>query len=441
MSPPPWDAKIPAVVEREGEVRLAETGQERAFGIGRAAYWGLFVLTFINLFNYLDRFVLSALVESIKADLGLSDSQIGWLHPGFVIVYMVTAPLFGWLGDRGSRKGLVAAGVAIWSVSTALGGFAGRFATLFGARASVGIGEAAYGTIAPAMLADYFPKRLRGRIFAVFFLAIPVGSALGYMLGGYVASVWGWREAFFIAGVPGILLAVLMLTVKEPLRGLHDEPNDKATEIRGAQAYSALSRNRPFVITVAGYAAYTFALGGLAFWMPAFLERVRGVEKSEATVQFGAIIVVTGIIGTFAGGFLADWLLKKLPESYLWVSGIATVLAAPFALVALTSTDPTLYLGSLVLAEILIFMSTGPVNSAIVDVVPPSMRATAVAVSIFGIHIFGDVPSPPLIGALSDDFGLGTALLLIPLATLVSGVIWCSGALDARRVRRANAGS
>ena len=148
-----------------------EDSQQGHLKIGRAAYWGLFVLTFINLFNYLDRFVLSALVESIKADLGLSDAQIGWLHPGFVIVYMVAAPLFGWLGDRGSRKGLVAAGVGVWSVATMMGGFAGRFATLFAARASVGIGEAAYGTIAPAMLADYFPRRLRGRIFSVFFLA------------------------------------------------------------------------------------------------------------------------------------------------------------------------------------------------------------------------------------------------------------------------------
>lgn len=410
----------------------------------RAAIYGLLVLTFINLFNYLDRYVLSALVESLKnSELALSDAQLGALQTGFIIVYMLASPLFGLLGDRGPRKLLVAAGVALWSIATALGGLAGSFLTLFLARSSVGIGEAAYGTIAPAMLADYFSKRVRGRVFSVFFMAIPVGSALGYIIGGLVDAAWGWRMAFFVAGVPGLLLALLTLTVKDPPRGAGEEsePDEEPMEPgpTGVRAYLALLRNVPYMITVLGYAAYTFALGALAFWTPAFLERVRGVPKAEATVQFGAIVVVTGFIGTFVGGFLADALLKKIPQSYLLVSGIATLLAAPATAVALLHPDPAWYLTFIVICELLLFMSTGPINSAVVDVVPVNMRATAVALSILAIHVLGDVPSPPLIGAISDaSSDLELAMTVIPVAILISGAIWVFGAWHgARRARRA----
>ena len=207
----------------------------------------------------------------------------------------------------------------------------------------------------------------------------------------------------------------------------------------GFRAYLALLRNVPFMITVLGYAAYTFGLGALAFWTPAFLERVRHVPKAEATVQFGAIIVVTGFLGTFIGGWLADALLKKTKQSYLLVSGIATLLAAPAILVALLHPDPKVYITFIVIAEVLLFMSTGPINSAVVNVVPINMRATAVALSILAIHVLGDVPSPPLIGAISDAHGhLELAMTVIPAAVLVAGVIWVYGAWDgARRARHA----
>ncbi|HEY7574404.1 MAG TPA: MFS transporter, partial [Thermoanaerobaculia bacterium] len=186
----------------------------------RGARWGLAVLTFINLFNYLDRFVVSSLVESLRhSELALNDRQLGWLASAFVIVYMLTSPLFGWLGDRGRRPMLLAIGVAVWSAATALGGFARSFAALFASRAAVGIGEGAYGTIAPSMLADLFALERRGRAFATFFAAIPIGSAAGYILGGLVEARLGWRAAFFIAGVPGLLLALLCLTLKDPVRG------------------------------------------------------------------------------------------------------------------------------------------------------------------------------------------------------------------------------
>jgi MFS family permease len=420
-------------------------GEDPEAFVRRTARFALAVLTLINLFNYLDRYVVASLVESLKkSELALSDTQAGSLMTGFVIVYMLTSPIFGTLGDRRGRPGLLALGVGIWSVATALGGLARSFLGLFAARATVGVGEAAYGTIAPAMLADYFPKEKRGRVFAIFFAAIPIGSAAGYALGGLMDLKFGWRAAFTIAGVPGLLLALLCLKLKDPPRGAHDEDSGRRTKDVGeapgsgtptptsfvprptswTASYARLLRNAPYRRTVAGYAAYTFALGGLAFWAPAFLERVRGMSKADATVQFGAIVVATGFVGTFAGGWAGDHFLRRTRKSYLLVSGWATLAAAPAALVAFASPNRAVYMSAIVVTELLLFASTGPINSAIVNVVAPEERATAVALSILGIHLLGDVPSPPLIGALSDATSLGTAFLALPAVIALAGAIW-----------------
>jgi MFS transporter, Spinster family, sphingosine-1-phosphate transporter len=396
--------------------------------LGRTA---LAVLTLINLFNYLDRWIVAALAESMKhSELRLSDTELGSLMTGFLIVYMIAAPLFGALGDTRSRTRLLGAGVAMWSVATALAGLAWSYASLFAARAAVGVGEAAYGTISPALLADYFPRARRGRVFAIFFAAIPIGSALGYVVGGLVDHYFGWRRAFFVAGVPGLVLAALALRLYDPPRGAED-PEDVAAPARheslsGAAraAYGALLRNRPYVLTVLGYAAYTFAIGALAFWTPAFLERTRGLAKAQATVQFGAVVVVTGFVGTYAGGWVGDYFLRTSRQAYLWVSGFATLAAAPLTLAALADPRPAVYWTAIVAAELCLFASTGPINSAIVNAVSPQMRATAVALSIFAIHVLGDVPSPSLVGAISDARSLGEAVLIIPLAVLLGGVIW-----------------
>jgi len=234
------------------------------------------------------------------SELHLSDTQLGSLMTGFLMVYMLAAPLFGRLGDTRSRNRLLAVGVAIWSVATGLAGLARNYAGLFAARAAVGIGEAAYGTISPALLADYFPRQERGRVFAVFFAAIPIGSALGYIVGGLVDRYFGWRQAFFVAGVPGLVLAAFAWRLYDPPRGSQDSAEEVPRSTRGA--YHTLIRNRPYLLTILGYAAYTFAIGALAFWTPTFLERVRGIPKAHATVQFGAVVVVTGFVGTYLGG-------------------------------------------------------------------------------------------------------------------------------------------
>jgi MFS transporter, Spinster family, sphingosine-1-phosphate transporter len=188
--------------------------------------------------------------------------------------------------------------------------------------------------------------------------------------------------------------------------------------------YLHLLRQTPYMLVVLGYAAYTFALGGLAVWMPNFLERVHGVPAIEATTSFGAIVVVTGFLGTFAGGWLGDYWIKTSRQAYLWMSGWVTLLAAPFAFVALTARAPSVYYPAIVVAELLLFMSTGPINSAIVNLVSPSRRASALALSMFTIHLLGDVPSPTLIGWISDMSSLGKAVMIVPVAVVISGIIW-----------------
>jgi MFS family permease len=410
---------------------LPGTGADRLLAgpAGRA----LAVLTAVNLVNYLDRYVVSALFESLRADLWLTDARLGLLGTGFIVVYMLASPLFGVLGDRRRRPPLLAVGVALWSAATFLSGFARGYWTLLAARAAVGIGEAAYGTISPGLLADHYGPARRGRAYAFFFAAIPVGAALGYAVGGLVDRTLGWRAAFFVAGVPGLALAVACLRLPDPPRGAAE----RAWTISGAggiaATYRGLLASRPYVLSVLGYAAYTFAVGGISWWMPAFLERTRGVPRTAATVQFGAIVVMTGFVGTFAGGHVADALRRRLKEADLWVCGISALAAAPAALAAFTVWRPGLYLLALVVAQLLLFASTGPVNAAILAEVPPAERASAMAVSILAIHLLGDVPSPWLIGFVSDHSSLRRAVLIVPVAILVAGAVWTYAAWRGER--------
>jgi MFS transporter, Spinster family, sphingosine-1-phosphate transporter len=403
----------------------------------RVATTTLVLLTIVNLLNYIDRYVVPAVFESLKrSDLHPTDTQLGWLASGFLLVYTLAAPVFGRLGDTGRRPRALAAGVALWSAATALGGVAWSYLSLLTARAMVGVGEAAYGTIGPSLLADHFPPRSRGRALAVFFTAIPVGAALGYMIGGFVDHHWGWRRAFLVAGIPGLLLAVLVSRLHEPPRGASDAGAGDASPTpppwAARPALEALWANRVYRLTVLGYAAYTFALGGIAIWMAPFLERVRGLPGDVATVRFGGIVVLTGLVGTFAGGWLGDALLARTRQAYLWLSGIATLLAAPLFYLALASTVPSVYWSAMVGAELLMFCSTGPINTVIVNVVPAGFRASAMALSVFAIHALGDVPSPALVGAISDHTSLGLAVLILPAAALVSGTLWTYAAATTR---------
>lgn len=398
--------------------------------VARTAWAALVVLTLVNLVNYMDRYVVPGVGESLQhSELHLTDSQFGALTSAFFLVYMCAAPVIGAYGHRRWRLRVVAAGVAAWSVATALAGLAHSYPELLAARASVGIGEAAYSAIAPALLADSFPARLRGRVFSVFFAATPVGSALGYVFGGLIDQHYGWRAAFLLAGIPGPLLATLVLGLTDPQRSAGGGSDNSGQRADGAADASSVRIylmlfNRPYIRTVLGYAAYTFALGGIVVWMPSFLVRVHHISLAVADSQLGAAVVVTGFIGTFLGGWIGDALTKRTGEAYLWLSGVSMLLATPLAYVALTATSPGVYWASLIAAEILLFVSTGPINSALVGQVPKVARAAAMAGSILTIHLLGDVPSPFILGRISERTSLAEAVLIIPVAIAVSGMIW-----------------
>lgn len=390
----------------------------------RDARVALAILTTINFLNYIDRYVLASVFEPIKRELHFTDTELGWTLSAFMITYSITSPIFGRLGDLFTRKRLIAAGVALWSFATAGAGLARNFWQMFMPRSTVGIGEASYATIAPAIITDFYEKERRGRALAVFYSAIPAGSALGFVLGGQLAERFGWRTAFFVVGLPGLLFALLALAIREPKRGASDR-SELACEPAPSLlvTYRMLWTNRTYVVVTLGFIAYTFALGGLVGWVPAFLERYDAMSTAQADRIFGALTVIAGFVGTFVGGFLGDYLLRYTRHAYLWISGLCMLAGAPVVVLALASRRPAIFLPAIFLAEFFLFLNTGPLNAVVLGCVPAQIRATAMAVNIFFIHALGDAISPPIIGMLSDRFGLFRATMITPAMMLISGVI------------------
>ncbi len=391
------------------------------------AAFALFVLTAMNLLNYVDRWVPSAVKGLIKDELDLSDKQTSMPLTAFIFVYMIASPIFGSLAERYNRRVLVAAGVAAWSLATAAAAMATGFTSLLIARAAVGIGEAAYATLAPAILADFYPPEKRNRAFTIFYIAIPVGSAIGFSLGGVLGAAYGWRTAFLAVGLPGILAAGLALLMKDPPRGAFD--GAPAEPVSWPVALKSLARNRVYVFTVGGYTAVTFATGGIADWFPHFLERVRHMDLVAATSAIGAAAVVGGLVGTAWGGAAADLLARYTRQPYLALSGLAMIPATALAIVAIfVFRQPTFIIGALVATQLFLWAYNAPVNALIVNSVPPGMRARAVGLSILSIHLLGDAVSPLLIGVVSDVSGsLETAMVMVPIAAGVGAIIWLVG--------------
>lgn len=382
---------------------------------GTAPAAALTLLLTVNLLNYIDRQVLYAIFPLLKAELRLSDTALGFLGSSFMLCYMISAPPLGWIGDRWRRTRLCSVGIAVWSAATALAGVAGTYQGLLAARTAVGIGEASFGTASPGLLADYYPKERRGRVLALFFLAIPVGSALGYLLGGVIGQTWGWHAAFLFVGAPGLALAIPVWRLRDPPRTAEGVDSSSPPH-----RYAELLGNRSFISGTLSMAAMTFALGGLAQWLPSFLNRIHGLSVAKGNTVFGAITVVTGIAGTLAGGWLGDRLQQRSGKGYLLVSGWGFLLGVPFAVVALLAPALPLCLAAIAVAEFFLFLNTGPLNTVIVNVSPPAIRSMTFAVNIFFIHALGDAISPTVIGWLSDRWGLQHALLVAPLAILLA---------------------
>lgn len=387
----------------------------------------LALLFAINLLNYVDRYVIASLFPILKNEFDLSDEQLGWLAPAFLLVYTLAAPIVGLVSDRMPRKGIMASGLALWSLATAGAAFAGSYATLFLTRAFVGIGEATCGTLGPTWIADLVPRDRRARALTTFYVAIPIGSALGYMLGGLVGARWGWRAAFFMAGLPGLLLVVAVLRLREPVRGA-TEPAGAAAKPPTASDYWALTRTPSYLYNMAGTALLSFAVGGLSYWVPTFMVRVHGVAVDASGLSIGLITVAGGLIGVLLGGWLGDFVQARTPRGHFLVSAVGMLLGTPFAIVAFLGGTLGVVYTAVFVAEVLLFLNTGPLNAVLVNVTRPEVRATAVSLHIFVIHALGDVISPPLIGRLSDMAGLRAAVMLTPVAMALSGLVLLAGA-------------
>jgi MFS transporter, Spinster family, sphingosine-1-phosphate transporter len=378
----------------------------------------LTLLTALNLLNYIDRSVLFAVQPLVQGEFHLTNAEVGYLTSAFLAFYMIAAPFTGPLADRYSRKLIIVLGAFFWSGLTLLTAITHTYWELLVRHTLVGIGEATFVTIAPTFVADLFPERERGRIFGIFYLAIPVGTAAGYILGGKLGVTHGWRFPFYIAAAPGFLLAIALAFVPQPERGRYDT----VQETRERGTLTGLFRNPAFWTATLGMAAMTYALGGIQVWMPTFLSRARGYTLESANYVFGLIVVVDGILASLAGGWLGDYLLPKMRSSYYFISAASMALGVPFMIVALFSPGPIM-LPAIAIAAFLLLLNTSPLNAAIVNSVGPHIRATAIAVGIFTYHFLGDVPSPTMMGWVADRYSLQLSFVLPVVAMVISAAI------------------
>jgi MFS family permease len=349
-----------------------------------------------------------------------ADAKGGWLATAFLLSYMLAAPVFGWLADRMSRWVLVGLGVIVWSIASGESGRAELFMVLLITRMFVGIGEAAYGPAAPTLISDYYPVEKRGQVLAWFYMAIPVGSALGFIFGGLMDKYVNWRWAFYAVVPPGILLGLICFWMPRPPAQAKQKTPARWDD------YLVLLRTPTYVLNCIGMAALTFAIGGISHWMPKYVYTFRGAgELATANSIFGLITVVTGIFGTLAGGIVGDRLRGRVRGAYLMVSGVGLLLAFPFFLAMLFVPFPYAWI-LIFLAEFFLFFNTGPSNTALANVASPKVRATAFAMNIFFIHALGDAISPPIIGTLTDRFGgnMNVGFGVVGAMMLVGGVVW-----------------
>jgi MFS transporter, Spinster family, sphingosine-1-phosphate transporter len=390
----------------------------------------LILLTALNLLNYADRNVLFAVQPLVQAEFHLTKVQIGYLTSAFLLCYMCAAPFVGPLADRYSRKLIIGLGAIFWSGLTLLTAVTHNYTELLVRHTLVGIGEATFVTIAPTFVADLFSEDRRGRILGVFYLAIPVGSAAGYLLGGNLAPHFGWRFPFYIAAAPGFVLAILVLFLKEPPRGQFDSL--QTTPERDTVV--GLIRNPAFLTATLGMAFMTFSLGGIQVWMPQFLYSERHYSLESANFMFGIIIVVDGIVASLVGGWLGDYLLPRMKSSYYLISAASMALGIPAMTLALF-TRGKIMVPAIAVAAFFLLLNTSPLNAAVINSVGAHIRATAIAVNIFIIHVLGDVPSPTMMGWVADRRSLQLAFVLPVIAMGISSVILFYGMKFAPQVR------
>ncbi|MDD3468402.1 MAG: MFS transporter [Thermoguttaceae bacterium] len=438
------------------------------------AGWVLFLLLMINVFNYIDRQLLAAVEPSIRRSLleketAVSDpgigsvpesgvvqpiedvgseaapaktsggslfssqyGKMGLLSTAFLVTYMLSSPIFGWLAERSRRWLWIAVGVTLWSFASGVSGLAMTFGMLLLTRCFVGIGEGAYGPIAPAMLSDCFPVKSRGLVLSCFYLAMPVGGALGYAIGDFFAK-WNpaaesWRWGFYAVVIPGLLLGLWSFLMRDPIRGCSDGAESPTRTLRLCD-YLILAKTPSYLLNTAGMTAMTFAIGALSFWMPAYLQDIRGVSSVwgiPPVTFFGIVTAVAGLFATLLGGIAGDFFRRWCSGSYFLVSAIGMFCCAGCIVAIVYVPFPTAWIW-VFLAVFSLFFNTGPTNTIIANVTHPAMRATGFAITILVIHTLGDVISPPIVGLIADRVSFDAGFLFMAFFTFLGGLFWLAG--------------
>ncbi|MDX6501101.1 MAG: transporter, Spinster family, sphingosine-phosphate transporter [Blastocatellia bacterium] len=415
--------------------------------VARYSYYALSVLTLMNFLNYIDRQALPAVAPAMQRELGLTDTELGAMEAALLLSFTILAPLFGRLGDRYSRTKLMAGAAVVWSLATGVTAWIDRspilppplqlHLPLFGVlvlssvalglccvRAVVGIGESSYSTITPTLIADYFPMERRATGLGIFQAAIPMGFALGYVLGAVLAHYFGWRLAFMLVGLPGLIVSIFVWKLREPKRGQHDPPSKSTHSDDGVrqswwQTTKQIFMTRDWLLSTAGYTAVTFVLGAFATWATLMLARDKHMSETGAALVLGVVILIAGAAGTFGGGWIADRVVAKRRNGYFLVCAASSLLAVIPAVIALVAHRPMFFLPAIFFAVVLLFVNNAPFHAILVNSVPPAIRASAMALNIVVIHACGDVISRFGVGKLSDSLAGGNANLIAGMARLL----------------------
>mmetsp|Transcript_1814 Transcript_1814/g.4550 ORF Transcript_1814/g.4550 Transcript_1814/m.4550 type:complete len:471 (+) Transcript_1814:73-1485(+) len=414
----------------------------------------LLTLSAINVLNYADRYIPSAIKTLFQADLQLSDAETTYPTAAMLIVYMVMALVYGVIVDWNilDRRVLLALAVALWSLATALTSTAASLMQLIIYRSLLGVGEAAYATIVPPLLADFYPRGERNNAYAIFNAAMPLGAATGFVTAAVVASMFGWRSAFLVCGLPGLLLALLILRLRDPPRGINDEDMLDilaSSGEEGSLSYGgsepALSRpassnsffgscrgilgNSWYVAATAGLIAQTFAIGAFAEWFPTLMVRDGSATTAQAGLTLGAAIAIGGLFGSFLGAKVAQYFEGAFKSAYFLVSAAFAVPAGVCAFTAVASVQTnSLAIPSIVLGLTCAFAALPPLNAVSISVIPVEFRARSSGLQIFLMHALGDVLSPPVVGLISDHTGsLAFALQVASCGFWLSALCWWFG--------------
>src|SRR5258707_3502523 len=436
---------IPSKVSKMAPVKPSRGQARFAFSI----------LLIINILNYADRYILPAVLPKIQYDFGLTPFQEGLLGSSFLFVYAIATLPIGVWADRSVRKNIVALCVGIWSVATALAGFTQNFLQLFSVRTVLGIGEAGYAPASLSLLGDYFSKARRARILSLWSAGQLIGSAIGLTIGGLIADAIGWRYAFFIVGVPGLIAAFLAWRMIEPTSGAFDNcafDNNEEVNIGEAVAANGQAsigkdfwaditklRQIPTYWTLVVALVFSFfTIGGTSFWLPSYVVNTFHLSVSSAGIISGGVLVGSGLVGTIAGGWLSDFVHRRRPEGRLLTAALGLLAGTTFVLIALLMPHLPFFIAMFVVGGIFLSFCIGPLNAVIQDIISPGMRATALGLALLLAHLFGDAAAPTVIGAIANRDSLFFELIITaPLSLFLPGLlVWRGFRTVARDMQR-----